>query len=107
LAAENSAAKSLATTPATFALGNNYPNPFNAQTTINYQLPELSWARLTIYDLLGRQVRTLAEGVQAAGYHQVQWDGLDEGGVPMASGVYVYRLEAGSFRATQRMLLVK
>ncbi|OGG50092.1 MAG: hypothetical protein A3F84_02590 [Candidatus Handelsmanbacteria bacterium RIFCSPLOWO2_12_FULL_64_10] len=85
----------------------NYPNPFNPSTTISYTLPEASTVRLTIYNILGQQVRTLINNRQAAGIHAVQWDGHDDAGRSVASGLYFYRLTAGEFTQTQKMLLLK
>jgi hypothetical protein len=88
--------------PATFSLGQNYPNPFNPTTVIRYSLPAQSSVSLVVYNLLGEQVATLAGGVQTAGAHQVTMDGRG-----LASGVYFYRLTAGSSVETKRMLLIK
>lgn len=88
--------------PREFSLHQNYPNPFNPTTTIIYDLPRLSKATLAIYDILGRQVRVLAEGMKPAGYYEVS---LDATGLP--SGVYIYRLAAGGLVKTKRMVVVK
>ena len=95
--------------PTTFALEQNYPNPFNPTTTIQYRLGETAAVTLTIFDVSGRRVRTLLSGqVQGAGGHRVLWDGRSDGGVSVASGTYLYRLEAGDrFVQTRRMVLVK
>ena len=95
--------------PTTFALEQNYPNPFNPTTTIQYRLGETAAVTLTIFDVSGRRVRTLLSGqVQGAGDHRVLWDGRSDGGVSVASGTYLYRLEAGDrFVQTRRMVLVK
>ncbi len=85
----------------------NYPNPFNPNTTIRFTLAQSGPVQLRIYDALGRHVRTLAEGPHAAGAHGVVWDGRDANGRALASGVYVYRLRAGTQEATRRMLLLK
>ncbi len=71
----------------------NFPNPFNPRTTIKYELPEAKQVRLIIYDILGRQVRALQQGRAAAGMYMVEWDGTNEWGVPVAAGIYFYRLE--------------
>ena len=88
--------------PTEFALKPNYPNPFNPQTTIVFDLPARAKVKLVIYDLLGREVRVLVEGVREAGVHEVVFEANQ-----LPSGTYLYRLEtvAGSF--VQRMLLVK
>ncbi|RMF64848.1 MAG: T9SS C-terminal target domain-containing protein, partial [Bacteroidetes bacterium] len=91
-----------AAVPVRFALGVNYPNPFNPSTTISFDLPRPETVRLTVYDVAGRRVATLAEGTYPAGTHRVTWEA---GG--LASGVYLYRLEAGDFVQTRKMMLVK
>ena len=88
--------------PSEYKLSPNYPNPFNPSTRIRYALPRRSSVHLTVFDALGRLVRVLREGEQAAGWHEVLFDAE---GLP--SGVYFYRLEAGSFRETGQMLLVR
>jgi hypothetical protein len=94
-------------TPRVFALRPNYPNPFNPATAIGYQLPAAAQVRLEIYDLLGQKVRVLAAGVEAAGFHQVVWDGRDEAGREVASGTYLCRLQAGAQVAARRLLLLR
>ncbi len=93
--------------PQNYALYPNYPNPFNPSTTIEFDVPEQSMVKLVVYDVAGRRIRTLANGSYAAGHHQVVWDGRDERGVPVASGVYIYRLTAGSHHFTRKMMLMK
>lgn len=94
--------------PEAFELQQNFPNPFNPSTTIRYTLPEEARVTLVIYDLLGRQVRTLLRDAQHnAGYHTAVWDGRDDAGRPVASGVYLYRIEAGAHQGTRKMVLVK
>jgi len=93
--------------PAAFALQGNYPNPFNPSTVIRYDLPRPVFVRLAIYDVLGKKIRTLAEGMETAGYKQAQWNGKDEAGMRVASGVYLYRLTAADFAATRALLLMK
>ena len=88
--------------PAGFALEQNYPNPFNPTTAISYQLPVASNVKLIVYDVLGRPVATLVNERQAAGPHSVKFDA---GGLP--SGVYFYRLQAGSFVRTKKMILLQ
>ena len=88
--------------PSEFALLSNYPNPFNAQTVIEYQLPETSNVKLEVYNLLGSKVATLADGEQQAGYKSVTWDASD-----VSSGIYFYKLNAGEYTETMRMILVK
>ncbi len=93
--------------PAKFALEQNYPNPFNPATTISFYIPEREMVRLEIYNILGRRVRTLATGVALIGRQDIVWDGLNETGAPVASGVYFYRLTAGDKSETRRMVLLK
>lgn len=83
------------------------PNPFNPATTFAFALREAGHARLAIYDAAGRRVRTLLDGDLPAGHHLVRWDGRDERGETLAAGVYLGRLEAGDFRATERVTLLK
>ena len=93
--------------PETFALAPNYPNPFNPSTALAYALPRPASVRLSVYDALGRPVRTLVEAEQPAGSYTVQWDGHDDAGRPVPSGVYLYRIIAGNFAQARTMLLVK
>ena len=85
----------------------NVPNPFNPSTLIRYDLPEKGPVRLVVFDARGRQVRSLVNGVEVAGRHQAAWLGNDVRGNRVASGVYFYRLQAGSYMATRRMVLLK
>ncbi len=96
-----------ASTPTSFALGNNYPNPFNPMTLITYELPRQAEIRLEIFNSLGQKIRTLVDAVRSAGSHNVVWDGADEAGVRVASGAYFYRIKAADFAQTRRMLLLK
>ncbi|MBD3290601.1 T9SS type A sorting domain-containing protein [candidate division KSB1 bacterium] len=94
--------------PATTDLRQNYPNPFNPQTTIQYDLPAGSHhVRLVIYDMLGKQVRTLVDGNQSGGSHSILWNGRDDNGQQVASGIYVYKLSAGKQSYTKQMTLVR
>jgi outer membrane protein assembly factor BamB len=93
--------------PLGFALGQNAPNPFNPSTQISYSLPAAGPVSLAIYNLLGQQVRTLAEGEQQAGIYRVHWDGTDDQGWPVSSGVYLYRFESRGRVESRRMVLVK
>lgn len=88
--------------PETFVLAQNYPNPFNYATTIRYDVPVRSHVSLKIYDIRGREVTTLADGVHVVGRHQVIWGGADE-----SSGVYFYRLEGNGFSEIRKLVLVK
>jgi C1A family cysteine protease len=93
--------------PETWQLQQNYPNPFNATTTINYSLPENSPVKIVIYDLFGRSVKELRNSLEPAGYKSVTWDGRDDSGRLVASGVYFYLIESPHFRAVKKMLLIK
>ena len=97
--------------PVRFELEQNYPNPFNPSTRISYSLARAGLVRLSVFDLLGREVRELVQGRMAAGHHSINWDATDGAGNKLASGVYIYRLqvESGgeSFVKMERMLLVK
>jgi len=93
--------------PADWELAANYPNPFNAATRITYQLPRAAAVRLEVFDLLGRHVKTLVDRAQAVGIHQVTWDGSNHQGLAMASGVYWFRLQAGTYSRSRKMLLIR
>jgi len=93
--------------PTEFELGTNYPNPFNPTTTIQYGVPEDVHVSLEVYDMMGRQVATLVNGQQAAGRYDASWNGRNDSGSTVASGVYIYRLTAGTFVESKTMLLMK
>ncbi len=84
-----------------------FPNPFNPSTVISYQLPVNSQVSLKIYNLLGQEVRTLVNGYETAGTKQITWDGKDNHGNTVSSGVYIYRLQAGKYCQTRKCLLIK
>ena len=93
--------------PKEFALHNNYPNPFNPVTTINYDLPKDAKVLLIIYDLMGREVARLNDSFMSAGYHSVQWNARNQYGAQVSAGVYFYHIQAGEFIKTQKMILLK
>jgi len=93
--------------PDKFALHQNYPNPFNPVTTLRYDLPENSLVNIIIYDLLGRQVKTLVNQTQEAGYKSVLWNATNNYGKPVSAGVYLYQIQAGEFVQTKKMVLLK
>lgn len=102
------AVRSTILTPDEFSLTQNYPNPFNPTTQINYALPRSSQVTLTIFNVLGRKVRELVrKRRQPAGIHTVEWDGKDDSGTAVASGVYLYRIKAGDFVKSRKMILVR
>ncbi|MFN0158705.1 MAG: immunoglobulin domain-containing protein [Bacteroidota bacterium] len=88
--------------PMEFALHQNFPNPFNPTTTIRYDLPEAGQVSIVLYNVLGQEVRTIVEGYHNGGFHQVRIDGHD-----LASGVYVYRIQAGEYVSTKKLMLLK
>ncbi len=88
--------------PEDYSLGQNYPNPFNPATEIRYRTPEAGWVTVKVYDLLGKEVATLVDEFQGPGERSVRWDAS---GVP--SGVYYYRLGAGSFLEVKRLLVMR
>lgn len=93
--------------PTSFALSQNVPNPFNPTTQVSFALPKAAKVNLAIYNVLGQQVKTLVDGDMAAGYQTVTWDGTDRTGSQVASGVYFYKLRAGDYSDTKKMLLLK
>ena len=93
--------------PNRYTLYQNYPNPFNPVTVLQYDLPELSNVKLTIYDLAGRQVRNLLHEKQAPGLKTIVWDARDDMGNKMGAGVYIYQLKTDNFIASKKMILVK
>ena len=93
--------------PEDFALHQNYPNPFNPTTQIKYDLPEEQHVSIAIYDVMGRKIRSLMNNSQAAGYHSIHWDAKNEMGEGVAAGMYIYTIQAGEFRATKKMVLLK
>ena len=93
--------------PRTFATLSNYPNPFNPRTTISFTLPEADHARMVVYNMSGQMVRNLVDTELSAGVHSVVWDGRDNLGIPVSSGIYVTRFISGKNAVTHRMTLVK
>lgn len=93
--------------PASCRLHQNYPNPFNPQTHLNYELPEQMKVTVSIYDLQGREIDILINALQNPGIRTVTWDGLDQSGQQMSSGLYICRLQAGSYVQTQKLVLLR
>jgi hypothetical protein len=93
--------------PDEFALLQNFPNPFNSQTTIRYQLKGSSPIKIKIYDLLGQEVRLLVNQNQPAGFHTVKWNAENNLGVTVASGIYIYEMQAGNFQQKRKLILLR
>ena len=96
-----------AAVPDRFVLHPAYPNPFNPITVIEYDLPKESHVTLVVYDVTGREVATLADGLEQAGRSSVSWNGKDDLGQPVGAGVYLYRIQADRFSRTRKMVLLK
>ena len=88
-------------------LHSNFPNPFNPITTLRYDLPKDGMVNITIYDIMGRVVKTLVNGSQAAGYNSIQWNSTNNRNEPVSAGLYLYTIQAGEFRQTKKMVLLK
>ena len=93
--------------PKVFSLFQNYPNPFNPETEIRIQLPQPEHVKLSIYNTLGQQIRTLADKDFAEGYHTIQWDGKDEFGNIVSGGLYLCKIQTNNYQDTIRMLFLK
>jgi hypothetical protein len=93
--------------PTSFSLKQNYPNPFNPQTIIEYELAKDCEVEMTVYNILGRKVRTLVKEIQKSGQHRVEWDGKDEKGKEISSGVYFYRIKTPEFSQAKKMVLLR
>jgi hypothetical protein len=93
--------------PGSFFLAQNYPNPFNASTVVAFNLPRPASAALEIYNLAGESVRTITRGLLQPGKNQITWDGLDQRGSEVSSGIYFYRLRAGEWSQTRRLSLLR
>jgi len=93
--------------PKDFSLSQNLPNPFNPQTEISYDLPNACHVKLSIYNLLGQRIRTLVDEFQTTGHKTVRWDGKDDQGGQLASGIYFYQIQAGDFTDAKKMMLMK
>ena len=94
-------------TPLNFNLFQNYPNPFNPITTLTYDLPEDTFVDITIYDMLGNVVSNLINKNQNSGFKSVQWDATNNQGELVSAGVYLYKIQAGDFSQTKKMILLK
>ena len=93
--------------PKEFALHQNYPNPFNPTTQIHYDLPESEFVSIIIYDVIGRKIKSLINTNQEAGYRSIAWNATNDLGQPVSNGMYIYTIQAGEFRQTNKMVLLK
>jgi len=93
--------------PEAFSLHQNYPNPFNPVTSLRYDLPEDGLVNITVYDMIGRIVKTLVHSSQTAGYKSVNWDATNDRNEPVSAGLYLYTIESGKFSQTRKMVLLK
>ncbi len=93
--------------PERFTLHQNYPNPFNPVTNFDYDLPEDAMVNITVFDMMGKVVRTLVNDQQSAGYKTLQWNAMSNSGQPVSSGLYIYTIQAGEFSKTRKMILLK
>ena len=93
--------------PMQFSLHQNYPNPFNPVTTLRYAIPENGLVTITIYDMLGREVKTLINQTQDAGYRSVIWNATNDYGNPVSAGIYLYQIQTGEYLQTKKMVLLK
>ena len=90
-----------------FQLSQNYPNPFNPSTNIQFHVPEAGFVTIKVYNMLGKEVRTLFAEEVSSGSYNINWDGLNDAGNKMSSGIYIYRMTAGDFVQTKQMVLLK
>jgi len=95
------------TLPISYNLHNAFPNPFNPATTLRYDIPEDGFVNITIYDLVGRQVKALLNSPQTAGHRSIQWNATNNAGQQVPAGVYLYSIETANFRQTKKMVLLK
>ena len=90
-----------------FLLHQNYPNPFNPITTLRYELHEAAYVDVTVYDILGNVVNNLVNANESSGYKSIQWNATNNQGEPVSAGVYLYKIQAGDFVDTKKMILLK
>ena len=93
--------------PEEFALHQNYPNPFNPITSLRYDLPNDGLVNITVFDMMGRIVKTLTNGYQTAGFKSIQWNATNDKNEPVSAGLYLYVIQAGKFRQTKKMVMLK
>lgn len=94
-------------TPTSFVLFQNYPNPFNPETTIQYEIPKSCYVQLTIYNTIGQEIRTLVTENKDAGFYKILWDGRDNSGKKVGTGIYLYQLKAGEFFDVKKMVMIQ
>ena len=85
----------------------NFPNPFNPITTLRYDIPQDGLINITIYDMMGKTVKTLVNSSKTAGYQSIQWNATNDRNEPVSAGLYLYTIQAGEFRQTRKMVLLK
>lgn len=107
VSAVNAARVSVPAIPAVYSLNQNFPNPFNPTTTIEYTIPEAGHVNLVIYNLAGQKIRTLVNENQPASFRKIVWDGRNEMGESVGAGIYFYKLVSGNFSKIQKMTLIK
>ena len=93
--------------PYTYHLFQNYPNPFNPVTKIRYDIPKDALVSITIYDIMGRSIRSLVKSRQTAGYRSIQWNATNNLGQPVSAGIYIYMIQAGEFMEARKLVLLK
>ena len=93
--------------PQQFVFNQNYPNPFNPVTSIHYSLPNSAKVELAVFNLQGQRVKTLISGIQSTGNYEIVWDGTNENGMLVTSGIYLYQMKAGNQRKVKKMSLVR
>ena len=90
-----------------FVLKDNYPNPFNPVTTLRYEIAVNTNVKITIYDMMGRIVKTLVNGSQTAGYRSIEWNATNDRNEPVSAGLYLYTIQAKNYSQTKKMILLK
>ena len=93
--------------PNQYLLHQNYPNPFNPITTLRYNVPEKILVRISIFDISGNPIKTLVNEIKSAGFYSARWDAINDKGLPISAGVYFYKIQAGNFVDTKKMILLK
>ena len=93
--------------PSIYTLHQNFPNPFNPATQINYDLPEDALVKVVVFDVMGRKVKTLMNESQSSGYHSLRWDATNDMDESISSGMYIYTIQARNYRSSKKMVLLK